>query len=260
MLASVSLLFAAAGSAMAGPLLVARQDEAVAAAGPVPLRIMCIGASVTFGVGSSTGNSYRKDLRDLLTADGVNFTSKDTVNFVGTRKNGDFADNQVEATSGFVISQIAKATAEAAPKLLPNLVLVDVGTNNCNKGKNVPDAGQQVEALIRDIYAKSPGATVVMPTVLVNKVAAQEKCRVDENAQFAAMADKLRAEGAKFVFVDMRSAEGPTTADLSDTRHPNDAGYVKMANVFFGGIQQAAAQGFLTAPADNGTPADGNAA
>lgn len=244
---------------MASPLTPRQAAAPAAPAGPVPLRIMSVGASVTFGVGSSTGNSYRKDLRDLLTADGVNFTSKDAVNFVGTRSNGDFADNQVEATSGFVISQIAKATSAALPQFLPNLVLVDVGTNNCNKGKTVPDAAQQVEAVIRDVYAKSPGATVVMPTVLVNKNANQDACRVDENAQFAAMAEKLRAEGAKFVLVDMRSGAGPTTADLADGRHPNDAGYVKMANVLFGGIQQAAAQGFLTAPADNGTPADGNA-
>jgi len=67
----------------------------------VPFRIMSLGASVTFGVGSTTGDSYRKDLEDLLVANGS------TVTYVGTSKNGNFTDNAVEAVPGFVISQIA---------------------------------------------------------------------------------------------------------------------------------------------------------
>lgn len=224
-----------------------------AAAAPVPLRIMSLGASVTFGTGSSTGNSYRKDLRDMLVAAGQ------TVNFVGTSENGNFTDKQVEATPGFVISQIAAAASAAAPQLLPNLVLLDAGTNNCNGGGTVPDAGANVTALINDVYARSPGATVVLTTILANKIAAQDACRVDVNKQYAALAASMTAQGAKLVLVDMRSPDAPTTADLADTRHPNDAGYQKMANVWFPGIQEAITKGFITAPADNGTPADGGA-
>lgn len=73
----------------------------------VPFRIMALGASVTFGTGSTTGDSYRKDLQDLLVA------NNNSVEYVGTKKNGNFTDNAVEATPGFVISQIA-AAANAA--------------------------------------------------------------------------------------------------------------------------------------------------
>ena len=62
---------------------------------------MSLSASVTFGVGSTTGDSYRKDLDDLLVANG------NTVSYVGREKNGNFTDNAVEATPGFIISQIA---------------------------------------------------------------------------------------------------------------------------------------------------------
>ncbi|TLD11870.1 hypothetical protein PspLS_11256 [Pyricularia sp. CBS 133598] len=244
-------ILVAASAAVAGPLpaseLTARQ--AAAAPAPVPLRIMAAGASVTFGVGSSTGNSYRKDLLDLLQGPDGTFTKPDQVSFVGAKKNGDFDQNAVEATSGFVIKQIAGAMAKDVPQLKPNLVLIDAGTNNCNKGGVVADAGTQVDAMLRKVFADSPGVTVVMTNVLVNKIAKQEACRVDENKQFDAVWQKLKDEGAKLVTVDMRSPAGPTTDDLFDTRHPNDAGYVKMANVFFGGIQEAASKGFLTAPA-----------
>ncbi len=76
----------------------------------ISFRIMSLGASVTFGVGSTTGDSYRKDLQDLLIA------NNNTVEYVGSMNNGNFTDNAVEATPGFVISQIA-ASANTAVSL-----------------------------------------------------------------------------------------------------------------------------------------------
>lgn len=78
----------------------------------IPFRIMALGASVSFGIGSTTGDSYRKDLQDLLVANG------DTVEFVGSKKNGNFSNNAVEAVPGFVIAQIA-AAANASVSLEP---------------------------------------------------------------------------------------------------------------------------------------------
>lgn len=209
-----------------------------------PVRIMAIGASVTFGVGSTTGDSYRKDLQDLMVAAGM------TVSYVGAQTNGNFSNNAVEATSGAVISQIAAAAAIAVPQYKPNLVLLDAGTNNCNSGGTVPDAGKNVTDIIDGIYEGSPGATVVLATILVNSVATQDACRVDENAQYVALASTLQAAGAKLVLVDMRGSAGPLVTDLADGRHPNDAGYVKMANVWYGGIQEVVSKGFLTPVVD----------
>jgi lysophospholipase L1-like esterase len=212
---------------------------------------MPLGASVTFGTGSTTGDSYRKNLLDQLVAAGQ------TVNYVGEFQNGNFTNRQVEATPGFVINQIANSSSATVPKFLPNLVLLDAGTNNCNGGGTVPDAGASVSSLIGSIYAQSPGSTVILASVLVNKVPAQEACRVDINSQYNALAAQLTGQGAKFVFVDMRGPDGPTVNDLADTRHPNDAGYVKMANVWMQGIQQVLAKGFITPPVANGVAAGG---
>ncbi|KAK3390724.1 SGNH hydrolase-type esterase domain-containing protein [Podospora didyma] len=211
---------------------------------------MAAGASVTFGVGSTTGNSYRKDLRDMLVQAGH------AVNFVGQHKNGNFADNEVEATSGFVMAQIAGAVRTAAPMFLPNLVLIEAGTNNCNNGGKVPDAGANVTAMVDSVFSLSPGATVVLATLLQNKIAAQDACRIDVNMQYVAMASRFEREGARFVLVDMRSPDAPTTADLNDTRHPNDRGYQKMAVVWNQGIQTALSKGLVSPPASNGIPLD----
>lgn len=209
-----------------------------------PFRIMAAGASVTFGVGSTTGDSYRKDLQELMTASGL------TVNYVGTRKNGKFADNAVEATSGFVIPQIAAALHAAVPKFLPNMVLIDAGTNNCNKGGLNPDAGTNITNMINDVFTQSPGSTVILTTVLVNSVAKQDACRVDENKQISALAAKMQADGKKLVLVDMRGPDGPLVTDLADGRHPNDKGYVKMANVWFKGVQEVVSKGLLSAASE----------
>jgi hypothetical protein len=85
----------------------------------IPFRIMSLGASVTFGTGSTTGDSYRKDLEDLLVSNG------NTVSYVGTKNNGNFADNAVEAVPGFVISQIA-GLANAAVSLIVTLADISI--------------------------------------------------------------------------------------------------------------------------------------
>ncbi|KAK0643781.1 GDSL-like Lipase/Acylhydrolase [Cercophora newfieldiana] len=222
---------------MIAPIITALTLAIHFATAAIPLRILPVGASVTFGVGSTTGNSYRKDLRDTLTAAGHQ------VNFVGRNRNGNFADNNVEATSGFVISQISASARAAAPMFLPNLVLIEAGTNNCNSGALVQDAGANVTSLVEDLFKLSPGVTIVIATLMANKVAAQDACRVDVNTQYQDVATALEAQGRKIVLVDMRSAEGPTTEDLADSRHPNDRGYVKMAAVWNKGIEVALSKG-----------------
>jgi lysophospholipase L1-like esterase len=225
--------------------------NANANAATVGLRIMPVGASVTFGVGSSTGNSYRKDLFDKLAVNGRQ------VEMVGTVKNGNFAQNSCEGFSGFVISQLAAKAESAAPQFKPNLVLLEAGTNNCNRGGTVPDAGKNVTALINRIFAQSPGVTVVLATILRNPDAQQDACRQDINRQFQQIAGNLgqgqgqggaaRNGSAKFVLVDMRGSQGPTVNDLADKRHPNDAGYAKMAAVWMQGIQEAQTRGLFSA-------------
>lgn len=53
----------------------------------VPLRILPLGASLTWGLLSDSGNGYRKPLRDALRFDGWD------VDMVGSRNNGTMEDN-----------------------------------------------------------------------------------------------------------------------------------------------------------------------
>ena len=53
----------------------------------VPLRILPLGASITWGVNSASGNGYRAPLRDRLTSAGWE------VDMVGTKQHGNMTDN-----------------------------------------------------------------------------------------------------------------------------------------------------------------------
>lgn len=53
----------------------------------VPLRVLPLGASITWGVNSATGNGYRKPLHDKLESNGWE------VDMVGSQKHGTMKDN-----------------------------------------------------------------------------------------------------------------------------------------------------------------------
>jgi hypothetical protein len=99
---------------------------------------------------------------------------------------------------------------------------------------------------------------VILATILVNSVAAQDACRVTVNKQYTALANTIQSTGAKLILIDTRSPAGPLVTDLADGRHPNDAGYVKMANVWFSGIQEVISKGMLVKPSTNATAVMGS--
>lgn len=66
------------------------------------------------------------------------------------------------------------------------------------------------------------------------------------NQQIPAVVAQRANAGAHVRFVDMSAV---TTADLSDTLHPDDAGYRKMADAFLDGLQAVIGAGLVTEPA-----------
>jgi hypothetical protein len=85
------------------------------------LRILCLGASITYGYESTDGNGYRYGLRGAL----VNGGNK--VNMIGSLTHGTMSNNQVEGWDGYRIAEVAQK-AELSLPLMPNLVLIHAGS------------------------------------------------------------------------------------------------------------------------------------
>ncbi|KAI1814921.1 carbohydrate esterase family 3 protein [Poronia punctata] len=224
--------------------------------GGVPLRVMCLGASVTRG-DVSTGNlGFRSPLRDKLAAMG------NAVNFVGSQRLGAFKDNDLEAFKGNRIDQIHEHSTHIVPEVKPNVFLIHVGSNDCLQKHDTENAGKRMGDLVKYLLDQSPRATVILSTLLTNTVPSKEPCILDINIQIRKLASQLQREGRPVVLAEMHCEQGlpdrPVPEDISkDGTHPFDHGYELMSDIFFDAFVQADKRGFFKSPEDNGIPLDG---
>ncbi|MFF7445864.1 MULTISPECIES: ricin-type beta-trefoil lectin domain protein [unclassified Streptomyces] len=215
--------------------------EIPASAAPTtPLRVMPLGDSITWGVGSSTGNGYRGALWNRLAADGH------PLDFVGTVRGGSMSDPDNEGHSGYRIDQIAALTDASLTRYRPNVVTLHIGTNDLNGNYQPSTAADRLRSLVNQVTAAAPDATVLVASLVVSTSGSEERYRAAYNQATRQIVSDAQAAGKHVGFVDMSSL---TTADLVDTLHPNDAGYQKMADAFHRGVQTADSAGWLKNPA-----------
>lgn len=224
--------------------------------------MMALGASITYGFLSTDGNGYRDDLRGLLQRGG-----NTDVTYVGSRNNGTMTDNAVEGWPGYRIDQVMPKAQTAVPASRPNVILLNVGTNDCVQNFDMNNTtrisalapvltananytiGDRMRILVDDLFNWSPNATVIMSTLILNKMAETNKRVDDANAKFAAVAASLQAEGRRVVLANMSAAAGgPNLSTMADVTHPNDIGYSMMANRWYIALKEASDRKFIVAP------------
>ncbi|MER6069572.1 ricin-type beta-trefoil lectin domain protein [Streptomyces sp. NPDC001817] len=236
-------LTAALGMACALPAEAATGTEAppsaVRAAAPATLRVMPLGDSITWGVGSPSGNGYRGFLWNRLSAEGH------ALDFVGSGRNGTMSDPDNEGHSGWWIDQIAGIADSVLARYRPNVVTLEIGTNDLNGGSPAATAADRLRALIDRITEDAPDATVLVGTVIISTSGTEEANRPAFNAKLPGIVQAEQAAGKHVRLVDLSAL---TTADLSDPLHPNDDGYRKMADAFNTGVQAADAAGWIKPP------------
>ncbi|OGM47389.1 hypothetical protein ABOM_002570 [Aspergillus bombycis] len=219
------------------PRLEARESK------PFALRIMPLGASITTGLKSSDKNGYRIWIREQLRHAGWD------VNMVGSLKSGTMRDNDNEGWSGWVIDQVAQEAEKTIPKA-PNLILINAGTNDAVRDLDVDTAGERMNVLLTRLYEGIPGTTIILSTLLSNGDPDAQANVVKINAQYRNIAAARRENGDKIVLAEM--SDFITVSELVDGTHPTDAGYKKMASVWWAAIQEAESAKFLSKPKDIG--------
>jgi lysophospholipase L1-like esterase len=208
------------------------------------LKILPIGDSITFGVGGSNAG-YRPALRTLLRAAGVDFQ------YVGSSIDfpGDLPGDQRhhEGHPGWVITRGSSGRdglTDYLPTWLgptgvrPDVLLLMIGTNDVDLDYDLANVEQRLHAIVSMIsHAETglaPEARLIVAQIV--PIANGEKdARVQAyNTVVASVVSQHRGQGENVRLVDMHSAL--TLSDLNDALHPNDAGYAKMAQVWFDGI------------------------
>lgn len=195
---------------------------------------MPLGASITYGTKSTDQNGYRKALRDSMTSAGYN------VDMVGSRKAGTMTDNDVEGWPGYTINQVFDK-AKAQYNLKPDLVLINAGTNDCIKNQEdaLANAKSRMRTMVRGIFDNVDDVTIVLSGLLPNKN--RNDCTRSLNNQYRSIVQEMA--GRKIVFADTWGSF--TFNDLADTTHPTDAGYKKLAGIWWRAVRNAADKGFI---------------
>lgn len=242
MLSAVVVLPATATSA--GPAADASR-AAPSVTAPASLRLMPLGNSITWGVGSPSGNSYRGFLWTKLAAQGH------ALDFVGSGRNGPMSDPDNEGHSGWRIDQIASIADSVLAQYRPNVITLEIGTNDLNGNYQVPTAPDRMSALIDQLVRDAPDATVLVGTVIISTSSTEEPSRPEFNQKLAQIVQSKAAAGKHVRLVDLSAL---TAADLSDALHPNDNGFSKMADAFDSGVQAADAAGWIATPVPLGSP------
>lgn len=128
-------------------------------------------------------------------------------------------------------------------------MISQLGTNDATQNFEVSTAQDRLGAILDRIIIALPGTVVLISNLIPNLDAAGEANIKIINAALPAMVQARTDAGALVYLADMHTAI--TNADInSGGTHPTDAGYIKMANVWYASIQQIYANCWFTPPGD----------
>ncbi|KAL8948177.1 MAG: hypothetical protein Q9222_005610 [Ikaeria aurantiellina] len=197
---------------------------------------MPLGDSITVGYPGNPSNGYRKRLSSLLSVNG------NTIDFIGSHRDGDFTNNRHEGQSAAKITTIS-GNADITLPQRPNVVPLLAGTNDLGVTTNAP---QQLADLIDKIHQRCPDAAILVSNLIHRGDPSYNSQAVTFNNQLQSLVQSRRNSGQHIFLVDQYTA---ITADLLvDKVHPTPAGYDKMADVWNTALQQVDSLGWIGTP------------
>jgi hypothetical protein len=195
-----------------------------------PLRIMPLGNEVTIGKGSTIGllkTGYRIALQEILKEANI------TYDFVGSARDGygAYMDPDHEGHSGYRIDELTKKVDTWVRAAKPDVVLLQVGDEDCVQNYKLAEAPARLNTLIDKIRAASPGVKIVVSTVPhSSKAKVQARIVAYNTAARSVILSQFYAHG------DVAIAEMTETlsinSDFDNYRYPDDSGYAKMGAVW----------------------------
>jgi lysophospholipase L1-like esterase len=188
-------------------------------------------------VGSSTGASVSTTVDPLPSAErhGEGHPSY-TINDVNNNLDGldtatfdQYGGASRDPNGGHWLDGIASGT-NARPPLYPAIILLMIGTNNA-KATDRTAVHNQLHALITKITTLRPSTKLIIAQITPSN----RPNNVSYNADVASEVKIFQAAGKKVSVVDMYTSF-PSDGLSGDNVHPNDKGYVFMAEQWYDGL------------------------
>ena len=206
--------------------------------GPNPIRIMPLGDSITYGSSSTgtTGVGYRRPLYQSLVGAGY------SVDFVGSQTDPldspqDF-DRNHEGHRGWRADAIRANITGWLNSTPADVVLLHIGTNDITLNQGATSTASEIGQILDliDDWEEANNEVWVILACIINRNDLWAGTTTTLNGLIQTLANARIAAGDKVVVVNMESALS-YPGDLSDTVHPNDTGYGKMAAVWFAALR-----------------------
>ncbi|RFN51616.1 hypothetical protein FIE12Z_4090 [Fusarium flagelliforme] len=211
----------------------------------VPLRILCVGDSITEGWGSDfnggDGNGYRLSLAEHL--------SREDVVFAGTRHRGSMEDSYHAAWSGKTIQYISDHVTESLEQR-PNVVLLHAGTNDMDRRSSISKEGSDPKGVAKrlgqliDKTIKYCPDAVILVAIPLSSCDGFKSRSPEYRAMIPEVVRKRRQEGKHVVTVDFSTFD---LKDLRDCLHPTNEGYSIMGDYWYDFLTQVP-EGWIKEP------------
>ena len=167
------------------------------------------------------------------------------VDYIGSGVTGLMDNNANEGRPGERINQTMRFSSPALHQR-PNVILLNVGNNDCVYQDDVEHAPARLEKLLEDIFVICPEATVLLSTLgPSSNDYYMERFAIINNAM-PAMVESFNNQGKHILIANMSSIDVQT--DMFDDLHMNDWGYSEMAKAFHMALDQANSMGWVKSP------------
>ncbi|WAC18184.1 GDSL-type esterase/lipase family protein [Luteolibacter sp. SL250] len=211
-----------------------------------PLKVLCIGDSITQGGNKPEEYTYRLPLQRKLAEAGISY------DFIGSRTKGlnaastwpDTAagrpfDADHEGYYGAKTAFVVTKVKAVLPKIgAPDVVLIHLGTNDQKTTDAAAEIIAPLEDLIRVLRAANPKVKV-----FIGQLAFNGGTSVKFRPLFTGMAERLSTADSPVVAIDHFKGwiENPALpgTDTFDWAHPNPQGQEKMAAKWFSAMTAA---------------------
>jgi lysophospholipase L1-like esterase len=207
-----------------------------------PCKILPLGDSITHGYASTDDGGYRSQLYKLILAASQKVTFTGSLTNGPTQVSGQNFPRMHEGHDGWTIDPgfstygaggISSLIPSPALTNKPHIVLLHIGTNDTGFMDSA-NMSTRLETLLDKIAQASPTSLIVLAQI--TPLGYTSAPLTAYNAKIPGIVQSHAARGQHIIGVDM--SKMPVPADIaSDNVHPNDQGYVYMANIWYAALK-----------------------